>query len=142
MAIDATMQLHEPDPSSADHANLVAILAYIDDISIVAPPERMPEVLRDLSEALGTIGLQVNAIKTQVYLHPAAPMPGTEEWAQLWKQAGSHEGITLVGQPIDPNKPDWHPSIPFGNQSYTDQWLAKRREKQRLAMRTASDLAQ
>ena len=124
-AIDATMQLHEPDPPMDHPANSVAVLAYIDDITIVAPPERLLQVVSDLSEAT----------KTQVYLHPASPMPEADEWRQLWKQAGSHEGITLVGQPIDPDKPEWHPSIPFGNQSYTDQWLTKRRAKQRLAMR-------
>ena len=60
----------------------------------------------------------MSAAKTQVYLHPTSPVPDTEPWQKLWKQAGSHEGITLVGQPIDPEKPGWHPSIPFGSQSY------------------------
>ena len=129
------MQLHESDPSMDDPANSVAVLAYIDDITILAPPERLPQVLNDLSQALEEVGLKVNAAKTQVYLHPTSPVPETEQWQQLWREAGSHEGITLVGQPIDPDKPDWHPSIPFGNQTYTDQWLSKRRAKQRQAMR-------
>ena len=86
------------------------------------------------SAALFTVTLQT-AIDAAMQLHDSMI-------SQLWRRRSgclrylmSHEGITLVGQPIDPEKPEWHPSIPFDSQSYTDQWLSKRRSKQRQAMR-------
>ena len=82
-AIDAAVQLHESDPSADDPATSVAVLAYIDDLTVVAPPERLPQVLHDLAEALEAVGLRVNAAKTQVYLHPTSPIPDTEQWQNL-----------------------------------------------------------
>ena len=56
-AIDAAMQLHESDPSVDDPVTSGAVLAYIDDLTVVAPPERLPQVLGDLAKALEAVGL-------------------------------------------------------------------------------------
>ena len=109
----------------------VQVLAYIDDVTVLAAPQRLPLVLDRLETTLANVGLQVNITKTQVYLHETSPMPEMDAWRALWKGTkGCHDGITSVGQPIDPDTIEWNPSISHGTPTYTQQWLHKRQLKQ------------
>ena len=125
LAIDEVLEQEQhQDQDGVQPETGAQILAYVDDLTVLAPPVRLPHVLERLEAALASVGLQVNLQKTQVHLHRSTPMPATEVWNTLWSGKGSHDGITLVGQPFDPESREWDFSVPYGTASYTRKWLA------------------
>ena len=74
-------------------AGTVQVLAYLDDVVVLVPPELAAEVLPAAQRVLGEVGLDLRPDKTQAW-SPSAPCPpGLEE---QWRP----DGLTLVGVPL------------------------------------------
>ena len=68
----------------------VRVLAYLDDVVVLTPPELAVEVLPRAQRAFGQVGLDLRPDKTQAWSERAPCPPGLEEqWCE--------SGITLVG---------------------------------------------
>ena len=73
--------------------NRVHVLAYLDDVTLLVPPEIATEALAAADAAFRGFGLQLRADKTQVWsLRSQCPAGFQEQW-----RAG---GLTLVGVPL------------------------------------------
>ena len=73
--------------------NRVRVLAYLDDVTVLVPPELATEVLPAAQAALGALGLELRADKTQAWSRESACPPGLQEH---WRP----HGLTLVGVPL------------------------------------------
>ncbi len=71
----------------------VKVLAYLDDVAVLVPPELATEAQPAAARALGTLGLELRPEKTQVF-SKGSPCPHGLE-AQ-WREYG----LTLVGVPL------------------------------------------
>jgi len=72
----------------------VRVLAYLDDVTVLTPPDLAGEVLPAAQRVLGAFGLEVNAAKTQVWSRGSTRPTGVPE--EHWRAAG----LTLVGVPL------------------------------------------
>ena len=113
---------------------------YVDDLTLATRPANIPALLAVLEEMLQGIGLTLNARKTQLYCMPHMPQPEDAAWKQCWKQYGSDQGLIICGHPWDPAI-SHRPSIPIGNNSYVEAWLAKRDADQQRVERSILDMA-
>ena len=75
------------------------MLAYLDDVVVVTPPELAGEVLPAAQRALGAAGLALELAKTQAWSPCSACPPGLE---RQWRA----DGLTLVGVPIGEALPE------------------------------------
>ena len=57
----------------------VRVLAYLDDVAVLTPPELAVEVLPTAQRVLGAFGLQLSLDKTQASSHAAARPAGLDE---------------------------------------------------------------
>ena len=71
---------------------------------------------------------------------PHMPQPEDAAWKQCWQQYGSDQGLIICGHPWDPAI-SHRPSIPIGNNSYVEAWLAKRDADQQRVERSILDMA-
>ena len=70
--------------------NRVRVLAYLDDVTVVVPPELAAEVPAAAQRAVGNLGLELRADKTQAWSPNSACPAGLEGY---WRP----HGLTLVG---------------------------------------------
>ena len=104
----------------------VRVLAFLDDVAVLAPPELAAEVPATAQRVLGAFGLQLAHEKTQAWSLAAARPEGLEE--RYWRE----EGLTLVGVPLgDPLPANGLPDheddrrVDHGNAGYTEQRCAE-----------------
>ncbi len=71
----------------------VRVLAYLDDLAVLVPPELAAAVQPAARDALGAFGLDLRPEKTQAFSKRAACPQGLEE---QWREYG----VTLVGVPL------------------------------------------
>ncbi len=79
--------------------NRVRVLAYLDDVAVLVPPELATEVQAAETRALGALGLELRLEKTQAFSKRTPCPPGLEE---QWKESG----LTLVGVPLGEPLPE------------------------------------
>ena len=77
----------------------VRVLAYLDDVAVLVPPELATEVQSAATRALGALGLELRPEKTQAYSKSAPCPPGLQE---QWREYG----LTLVGVPLGEPLPE------------------------------------
>ena len=70
--------------------NRVRVLAYLDDVTVLVPPELATEVVPAAQAALGAAGLELRADKTQAWSRESACPAGLQDH---WRP----NGLTLVG---------------------------------------------
>ena len=59
--------------------NRVRVLAYLDDVTVLVPPELATEVVPAAQAALGAAGLELRADKTQAWSRESACPAGLQE---------------------------------------------------------------
>jgi len=79
----------------------VRVLAFLDDLAVLTPPELAAEVVPTAHRVLGAFGLELNTGKTQVWSR-ASPRP-TGVAAQHWRAAGLTLVGVLLGEPLPAN---------------------------------------
>ena len=77
----------------------IRVLAYLDDVAVLAPPELAAEVLPTAQRVLSLAGLELQPGKTQAWSRASPCPPGLE---RQWRQYG----LTLVGVPLGEALPD------------------------------------
>ena len=79
--------------------NRVKVLAYLDDVAVLSPPELATQVQAAAARALGTLGLELRPEKTQAFSKRSpCPLGLEEQWREY--------GLTLVGVPLGEPLPE------------------------------------
>ncbi len=79
----------------------IRVLAYLDDVAVLAPPELAAEILPTAQRVLSLAGLELQPGKTQAWSRASPCPPGLE---RQWRQYGLSD--TLVGVPLGEALPD------------------------------------
>ena len=108
----------------------VRVLAFLDDLAVLTPPELAAEVLPTAQRVLGSFGLVLAPEKTQAWSASAARPDGLEE--RYWREAG----LTLVGVPLDESLPEGglpdhsdERRVDLGSAGYTEERCAEVAER-------------
>ena len=86
-------ELQELARSHGLPARRVRVLAYLDDVALLAPPELAAEALAAAERHLAVLGLELNLGKTQAWSARSACPPELTDYRR-------EAGVTLVGVPL------------------------------------------
>ena len=109
-------------------------LSFLDDLSIVLPPEAVSTAMPIVEEELAAVGLSANRDKSLCWA-PSGQQPPGEVAEGLWNNASRHDGMVLCGCPFegvishDEDDFDIDLAVPIGGPDFTDTFLAKYRTK-------------
>ena len=99
----------------------VKVLAFLDDVAVITPPEIAAQVFPSAQRIFGAFGLELSDAKTQAW-SPASARPADLE-QRFWRE----EGLTLVGVPLGDalpasGVPDHEDAVrvDFGDVSFTE----------------------
>ena len=123
--------LASSDDESSRQARL-AILSFLDDVTLVLPPDAVSQAMPVVEEELAAVGLTANFEKSLCWA-PSGCCPTGEVAAKLWSNAGRHDGMVLCGCPFEglPGLDDFSidSALPVGSTSFVDAFLLKYRVK-------------
>ena len=91
--------LRTSENQAVGNANL-ASLSFLDDLTVVLPPETVSEAMPIVQEELAAVGLEANQDKSSCWA-PSGTRPPGESAARLWNNARRHYGMILCGCPFE-----------------------------------------
>ena len=108
---------------------LAALFSYLDDITLVVPPELAQEARAIVTEELARVGLTTNDRKSGVFTKSGQCPPGCEDWRDNIQR---HDGFLLCGRPFDADPVALDPGegrgdavvVPVGGPAYVADFLA------------------
>lgn len=138
--------LDELPPNPARDA-VLSILSYLDDSSLVIPPEAVEAAIPIVKEELKAVGLNMSADKSLCWA-PSKRCPPGPLADRLWANANRHDGMVLCGCPfaglatIDDTEDDLDldTALPVGSMSFIDAFLSSYRQKNATLVWSIVDL--
>ena len=120
---------------SALRGAYLAILSYLDDLSLVIPPAAVERAVPIVQSELRAVGLDMNSDKSLCWA-PSGRCPPGQLARQLWENASRHDGMVLCGCPFEgvltideADDVDTDTAMPVGAPDFIDAFLSKYRAK-------------